>query len=172
MLKLGMLVFLLALDLPEGWVAIKAANLGYHVSMPKPERKAFLEVGPDEKPGHISHYQGTSGKMTFTVTVTEYSKVYLSQPVNKIFDQAREKTLARLKGTMKSEKDIKFDSITGREIVIKTSNAEYLKMRLFVFNLRQYAVMITGVSESDLESEHAKLFMNSFQLKPLKRTIK
>lgn len=172
MLMLGLLVCVWLSDLPEGWVAIKATNLGYVVSMPKPERKAFQELGPDEKPVHISHYKGTSGKISFIVTVTEFSKTYMSQPVKTIFDTVRDSSLKRSGGTLMSEKDIKFNTIPGREILVQTKDTGYMKSRLFVYNLRLYSVMVTSASQDDLVSKEAKLFFDSFELKPLKRTIK
>lgn len=172
MLTLGLLVCAWVSDLPEGWVVIKATNLGYVVSMPKPERRAFQELGPDEKPVHISYYQGTSGKLSFIVTVTEFSKMYISQPVKVIFDYARNGSLTRSGGTLVSEKDIKFNTIPGRETVVQTKDAGFVKARLYVYNLRLYTVMATSEKLEDLESKEAKLFFDSFQLKPLKRTIK
>jgi hypothetical protein len=163
MLMLGLLVCAVVGDLPEGWVAIKANNLGYVVSMPKPERKAFQELGPDEKPVHISYYKGTSGKTSFIVSVTEFSK---------IFDTTRDKSLTRTGGTLVSEKEIKFNTIPGCEIIVQTKDAGYVKSRLFVYNLRLYTVMVSSATVEDLENKEAKLFFDSFELKPLKRTIK
>lgn len=172
MIALGLLMSTLISDLPEGWVAIKATNLGYHVSMPKPERKAFQDTGPDNKPVHISLYRGTVGKTSYIVSVSEFSKSYLSQPVKLIFDNARDGSLKRSGGTLVSEKDIKFNTIPGREIVVKAKDAGYVKARVYVYNLRQYSVMMAVEKEADLETSDAKLFFDSFELKPLKRTIK
>jgi hypothetical protein len=172
MITLGLLLCACWGDLPEGWVAIKAANLGYVVSMPKPERKAFQDVGPDDKPVHISLYRGTVGKTSYIVSVSEFSKSYLSQPVKLIFDIARDGSLKRSGGTLVSEKDIKFNTIPGREIVVKAKEAGYVKARVYVYNLRQYSVMMAGEKESDLDTKEAQLFFDSFELKPLKRTIK
>ncbi len=172
MFALGLLMCIVAADLPEGWVAIKAANLGYQVSMPKPERKAFQDIGPDDKPVHISLYRGTVGRTSYIVSVSEFSKSYLSQPVKVIFDNARDGSLKRSGGTLVSEKEIKFNTIPGRETVVKAKEAGYVKARIYVYNLRQYSIMLAGEKEDDLESKEAKLFFDSFELKPLKRTIK
>lgn len=172
MITLGLLLCTFWGDLPEGWVAIKATNLGYVVSMPKPERKAFQDVGPDEKPVHISLYRGTVGKTSYIVSVSEFSKSYLSQPVKVIFDNARDGSLKRSGGTLVREKDIKFNTIAGRETIVKAKEAGYVKARVYVYNLRQYAVIVAAEKEEDLESKEARLFFDSFELKPLKRTIK
>ncbi|HMO35636.1 MAG TPA: hypothetical protein PKA06_06305 [Gemmatales bacterium] len=159
-------------ELPVGWVAIKASNLGYHVSMPKPDRKAFQLFGPDDKPVHVSQYQGISDKVTYTVTVTEFSKTYITQPAGIIFDCTRKEMLTRSKGRLEYEKDIVFDAVAGREVLIKNADESYLMYRVYVYNLQRYLVMVTIPSKSALENKEVQYFYKSFRLIPLKRTIK
>lgn len=156
-------------DLPAGWAKISLPTAGFQVHMPNPERKFMEDKGPDDKPVFIRIHRGNSGKVSYLVTVTEFSLSYISQPVKVIFDNAREGTLARSGGSLVSEKEIKLDKVPGREIIVKAKDAGFVRARIYVFNQRQYSVMVAGPRLEDLDSTEAKHFFDSLKLVPIRR---
>ncbi|HQR41965.1 MAG TPA: hypothetical protein PLX97_04760 [Gemmatales bacterium] len=162
------LLLVLQGDKPDGWMVVNAANKGYTVTMPKPERKAFQEQGPDNKLVHISVSKATAEKRVYTVSVYEYSSTFMEQPASAILDHVRTKTVFSLSGRMVTEKDIKYDQVPGREVIVDGKRSGYLRARLYVFNQRVYLVSVLAETESDLMSEDAQRFFTSFKLKPVK----
>ncbi|MBL8824223.1 MAG: hypothetical protein JNJ77_16680 [Planctomycetia bacterium] len=156
-------------DLPEGWNKVSLPTAGFKVNMPNPERKFMEDKGPDDKPVFIRMHRGKEGKVSYLVTVSEFSLSYISQPAKTIFDNAREGSLARSGGSLVSEKDIKLDKVPGREFVVKAKEAGFVRARVYVFNQRQYSVMVAGPKLEDLETPETKQFFDSFKLTPIRK---
>jgi hypothetical protein len=136
--------------------------------MPKPERKAFQEQGPDKKSVHHSVYQTKAGELVYTVHVYEYSSSFMEQPAKSILDHGRTRAVHELSGRLVTEKDIRYDQVPGREVLIDGKKLGFCSMRFYVFNLKLYAVSLTAPREDDFASEPALYFFQSFKLKPVK----
>lgn len=156
-------------DLPAGWTKVSLPTAGFKVDMPNPERKFLEDKGPDDKPVFIRIHRGKEGKVSYLVTVSEFSLSYITQPAKTIFDNAREGSLARSGGSLVSEKEIKLDKVPGREFVVKAKDAGFVRARVYVFNQRQYSVMVAGPKLEDLETAETKLFFDSFKLIPIRK---
>lgn len=155
-------------DKPEGWVVVSIANKGFAITMPKPERKAFQEQGPDKKLVHHSVYQAKAEELVYSVHVYEYSTSFMEQPAKVILDHARTQSVHELSGRLVSEKDIRYDQVPGREVLIDGKKHGFRLTRFYVFNLKLYALSVTAPREADFTSEPVVYFHNSFKLKPVK----
>lgn len=157
-------------DLPAGWIKHDFADAGFFVTMPQPKRQSFDDKGPDDKPVHIQMYRGKVAETTYVVSVSTFSLSYITQPVKVILDNARNGSVARSAGKVVSEKDIVLGQVTGRETVVHVAGAGYVRSRIFVFNQRQYAVMIASPQQAELDNTDARRFLESFKPRLIKKT--
>jgi hypothetical protein len=155
-------------DKPDGWVVVSIANKGFAITMPKPERKTFQEQGPDRKLVHHSAYLAKAGELAYAVHVYEYSTSFMEQPAKALLDHARTQALHELNGRLVSEKDIRYEQVPGREVLIDGRKQGFRLTRFYVFNLKLYAVSITAPREADFTSEGAVYYYQSFKLRPVK----
>ena len=155
-------------DKPEGWLLVNIPNKGFTITMPKPERKAYQEQGPDRKLVHHSVYQAKADELVYTLHVFEYSSTFMEQPAKAILDQARTRAVMEVAGRLVSEKDIRYDQVPGREVLVDGKQKGFVYCRYYVFNQKVYLVSMTAPREADFTTEPALYFFSSFKLKPVK----
>ena len=161
----------LADDLPDGWGKLSSPAEGFYVAIPgEIKRQKLTDKGPDDKPVKITLFRTLHHGVTYVVGVSEFSKEYLSQPKKKIFDNARDGSIARSGGKLVREKDIKQGKLEGREVVnaVGGKDGGVVRARIFVANDRQYSAMVAGKNEADVDSEEALRFLDSFKTIPIR----
>jgi hypothetical protein len=158
--------FFAADDLPEGWGKLSSPAEGFYVVIPgEIKRQKLTDKGPDDKPVKLTFFRTKHGGADFIVGMSEFSHEYMSQPKKKIFDNARDGSIARSGGKLVREKDIKQGKLDGREVVnaVGGKDGGVVIARIFVANGRQYSVMVAGKKLADVESEDALRFLDSFK---------
>lgn len=169
---LPLLLLLLTLSTTDDptlrWTPI--TNSGCSAKLPTiPKLQKLEDKGPDDKPVKITIYRSSVGKVSYLITISEFSADYMKQPVKTIFDNARNGSIARSSGMLVSEKDIELDKIPGRETIVKAQDAGFVKAHLYVHNNLQYAVMIGSPTEKDLDDDIARKFFDAFKWKTTPR---
>ena len=53
--------------------------------------------------------------------------------------------------------------------MVKAKEAGFVRARIYVFNQRQYSVMVAGPKLEELDSAETKQFFDSFKLTPIRK---
>jgi hypothetical protein len=154
-------------ELPAGWVLWNAPTEGFSLTMPKPDRSQMTDKDANADPVTIQIFRARQGKVQFLVTVSEFAERYISQPPKTIYDNARQGSLARSGGSVIREKEHVLGKTSGREFVLKIKENAFIRAQVFVFNKRQYSVMMAAEKQEQLENDDAQRFFNSFKLLPI-----
>jgi hypothetical protein len=83
--------------------------------------------------------------------------------IARALDNARDVTVAILKGKLKAEKSIKFAGYPGREIQIETPKLGIYRARVYVVGKRLYQVVVLGPEKFALSRESSR-YLDSFKL--------
>jgi hypothetical protein len=168
-----LLTFVSACVLQEGkadWAKLSAPSLGLVAEFPvAPQVRKLTDKGPDDKEVKITIHRANQGGRSYIIAVSAFSDEYMKQPVERIFDNARDGSIARSGGELDSERKIKIGKYPARETIVKAQNAGYVRAWVTVAHNQQYSVMIAGKMKDDVTNDAAERFLKAFKITALKK---
>src|SRR5262245_60005309 len=106
-----MLLLTLLLLTPQDapfWPKVSSRPTAFAAEFPtQPKRQTLKDTGPDDKDVSITMYRANVEGRSYLVTISAFSDDYMKQPVEKIFDNARDGSVSRSGGTLVSERNFK-----------------------------------------------------------------
>jgi len=162
-----MLVLLTPLPAAAGeWKAFNSKEGNYEVQLPGTPRENRNSVKTSVGTVYVvlAVVPVNKGEGNYVVGFSELPEaVVKADSEAKRLDNARDGAIASVKGKLKSEKEVKLDGHSGRELDIEVGNGMLVRARFYAVNNRLYQVMAVG-SRDLVGSTDTGKFLNSFKL--------
>jgi len=153
------------------WVIFSPTDGRFNVELPGAPSAAQETVQTSAGPMVVHRYNYTNNeiKHKFSLQYADYPEKLLQKMTNAetVLRNASEGDVDRIKGTLVSEKPLKMDRYTGREVRIDNADIS-IKVKLFLVDKRLYKI-ITEKPKSLMFSADDDRFLSSFQVSGLQQ---
>jgi hypothetical protein len=149
-------------EVPEGWKTVESKGAGFKAIMPAEPMLRTQQVKTATGQLRVTLFVA-EGKndAVFAVSYTDYPEMDLKKgPIEKRLDQARDGAVASAGGKLRSERAIKLQGHSGRELVVEKNGEAVARMRIYLVKRRLYQVMVLGPAPA----KDAETFLASFDL--------
>lgn len=151
----------------EQWISFKSDKGGFSVSVPKQltEQVQPLETAAGPINNHLFSTTMNSGTVNYSVSYIDLPKGVEGMPANLLLEAIAGGITGDSRVKVLSERVIKLDDYTGREIKVESQNKSIVNHRAYVVKQRIYqiAVEVPIAGETQMASDIER-FLNSFKL--------
>jgi hypothetical protein len=157
-------VALLGASGPDDWKPFAPQFGGFSVLVPGKPMQHKQNVKTAAGIVAVTFYTVAKDAETYLVGYSDFPETAVKPGTEeKHLDNAKDGAIARAKGTLESEKNIKLGKHVGRELLIRGED-KFVRTRIYAVNKRLYQTMMVGAKDSVLGKD-ADRFLDSFKLK-------
>ncbi len=145
----------------KGWKEFKSVDGGFTIPFPDTPKEHKQRVS--SAVGKIDNFAYSHEGVEMT-----YMASFFDLPPDALLTLDKSATAYALgrKGTLLSQKSVRLGNTTGLEILVKLSDKNVSRVRLFAVGARMYQVIVDGPSDR-ANAEQATVFLDSFKLTAL-----
>lgn len=149
------------------WVSFKSDKGGFSVSVPKEltEKVQTLDTAAGPIENHLFSTTMDSGAVNYSVSYIDLPKGVEGMPANLLLEAIAGGITGDARVKVLSERVIKLDDYTGREIKVESQNKSIVNHRAYIVKQRIYqiAVEVPTASETKMAPDIER-FLSSFKL--------
>jgi len=165
---IGLLIFSLMGCQKDSWQKFSSEEGAFSIKLPGAPLEQVATVDTDAGPVEFHLFiLDTFGRdgIAYTVAYSDYpDSVMQAGAPDSIFNEVRDRALAKLQGELTSDLEVTLGEHPGREIRIQTTDGEfYIDFHLYMVGTRFYQVIVETHRDKSTSPEIQKCF-DSFKL--------